>query len=113
MNDNLIEQYKELIQQSNVIFLPFTGSQEIMEASSDRKILNKYEMKRHYPGQTFITKEFRLDESNGYILVSKHYLRENIPSLKRAKTIELTKYAENMISVFITSMNKIKFKNKK
>lgn len=96
--------YKEIIEKSNVIFLPFNGSEEVMNASSDKRVVNEFEMKRRYPGQSFIRETFELNGSNGYLLVSKHYLRENIPSLKRAKASELKKEAENMMVTLLRSL---------
>lgn len=107
MNEKKIEKYQKLINESNVIFLPFTGSIELLDVSTNRKILNKYELKRKYPAYTFITRDFKINDTEGCLLVSKHYLRENIPSLKRAKTTELVECAENMIGVFMTELKKI------
>ena len=79
-----------------------------MEVSSDKRIINKYELKRKYPAYTFITRDFKVDNTEGYLLVSKHYLRENVPSLMRAKTSELNENAENMMGVLMTKIRKIK-----
>ena len=107
MNDKKIKEYRKAIEKSNIIFLPFSGNEDLMEASSDRKINNKHEMSRKYPAYTYITKDFTLDNTIGYALVSKHYLRENIPGLFKAKTSELLEVAENMIGILIIEMNKI------
>lgn len=109
MNEKKIEKYQKLIDESNVIFLPFTGDTELMEVSSDKRIINKYELKRKYPAYTFITREFNIDNTEGYLLVSKHYLRENVPELKKAKTAELTEAAENIINNFITELGLIEY----
>ena len=90
-----------------MIFLPFTGDTDLLEVSNDKRIINKYELKRKYPAYTFITREFKIDNTEGYLLVSKHYLRENIPSLMRAKTSELIETAENMMGVLMTKIKKI------
>ena len=108
MNKERIEEYRKIIEESNVIFLPFTGDTELMEVSSDKRIINKYELKRKYPAYTFITRDFKVDNTEGYLLVSKHYLRENVPSLMRAKTYELNENAENMMGVLMTKIRKIK-----
>jgi hypothetical protein len=108
MNKERIEEYRKIIEESNVIFLPFTGDIELMEVSSDKRIINKYELKRKYPAYTFITRDFKVDNTEGYLLVSKHYLRENVPSLMRAKTSELNENAENMMGVLMTKIRKIK-----
>lgn len=108
MNKERIEEYRKIIEESNVIFLPFTGDTELMEVSSDKRIINKYELKRKYPAYTFITRDFKVDNTEGYLLVSKHYLRENVPSLMRAKTSELNENAENMMGVLMTKIRKIK-----
>ena len=108
MNKERIEEYRKIIEESNVIFLPFTGDTELMEVSSDKRIINKYELKRKYPAYTFITRDFKVDNTEGYLLVSKHYLRENVPSLMRAKTSELNENAENMMGVLMAKIRKIK-----
>lgn len=108
MNKERIEEYRKIIEESNVIFLPFTGDTELMEVSSDKRIINKYELKRKYPAYTFITRDFKVDNTEGYLLVSKHYLRENVPSFMRAKTSELNENAENMMGVLMTKIRKIK-----
>lgn len=108
MNKERVEEYRKIIEESKVIFLPFTGDTDLLEASSDKRIFNKYELKRKYPAYTFITRDFELDDTEGYLLVSKHYLRENIPSLMRAKTSELIEIAENMMGVLMTKIKEIK-----
>lgn len=107
MDKKKIGKYRNIIDESNVIFLPFTGDEEFMEVSSNHKILNRYELKRKYPAYTFITREFNIDNTEGYLLVSKHYLRENVPSLMRAKTDELVEIAENMMGVLLTNLKKV------
>ena len=107
MDDKKVAKYRKLIEESNVVFLPFTGNDELLEVSTDRKINNKHEMGRKYPAYTYITRDFELDNTVGYALVSKHYLRENVPGLFKAKTAELSEVAENMIGVLLTQIKKV------
>ena len=94
-----IEKCKEIIKNSNVIFLPFKGTDEEMELSSDKKVFNKYELRHRYPGNTYITREFEFDGGcSGYMLVSKHYLRESDKRLFKAKTYVLVHLGEYMIT---------------
>lgn len=90
MEKERFDKYRKYIEESNVLFLPFTGEdKDWLELSSDRTIPNKYEMKRKYPGQRYI------------VLVSKRHLRENVNGLFYAKKDELKETAENMIGVLL------------
>ena len=104
MDKNVTKEYRKLIDTSPVVFVPFTGSDDILDLSVSRKINNKHELARRYPANTYITREYKTNTSTGYVLVSKHYLRENIPELKKAKTAELTQAAENIINNFIKQL---------
>lgn len=102
MEKERFDKYRKYIEKSNVVFLPFTSEdKDWLRLSSDRTIPNKYEMKRKYPGQSYITDEFRLGDVSGYVLVSKRYLRENVNGLFYAKKDELKETAENMIGVLL------------
>ena len=107
MDKNVTEKYRKLIDTAPVVFVPFTGSDDILDLSVSRKINNKHELARRYPANTYITMEYKTNTSTGYVLVSKHYLRENVPELKKAKTTELTEAAENIINNFITQLGLI------
>lgn len=107
MNKNVTEKYRKLIDTAPVVFVPFTGSDDILDLSVSRKINNKHELARRYPANTYVTREYQTHTSAGYVLVSKHYLRENIPELKKAKTAELTETAENIINNFVIQLGLI------
>ena len=107
MDKNVTEKYRKLMDTAPVVFVPFTGSDDILDLSVSRKINNKHELARRYPANTYITREYKTGTSTGYVLVSKHYLRENVPALKKAKTAELTQAAENIINNFITQLGLI------
>ena len=107
MDKNVTEKYRKLIDTAPVVFVPFTGSDDILDLSVSRKINNKHELARRYPANTYITKEYETNTSTGYVFVSKHYLRENVPVLKKAKTAELTEAAEIIINNFIKQLGLI------
>ena len=114
MEKDRFDRCQKYVKESNVLFLPFTGEdKDWLELSSDRTIPNKYEMKRKYPGQRYITDEFRLGDVSGYVLVSKRYLRENINGLFYAKKDELKETAENMIGVLLHKLRENKLELKK
>lgn len=101
-----MEAYKKLIEASHVIFLPFTGEQKWIELSSDRTITEIHEMHRKYPGQRYISSEFNISNTKGYVLVSKRYIRENVNGMFHASKDELVEVAENMIGRLLQQLQK-------
>lgn len=99
-----IEKYKDIIYESGVLFIPLTCTGKWSKLSNDPFIIDVREMRRYYPGHSYITRKFEADNVSGYLLVSKRRLREKVPGLLRASSKEVAAEANRMMDKLIKQL---------